>query len=140
MLSFNSTTVKAVKFTGKDTSGTQVTNKSLTDVICNGTHIWCTPPSIGTSYDILKMGTSGSGYTYAIQFRLVNNSTRSVSYKNQVGVDRSTTTSLTAGQDTLISINFGSTVPLTNKYTVSITYLGETVSAALLYNTTILRA
>ena len=135
MLSFNGTTVKTVKYTGKDINGKVVTGKNLTDIVYNGTHVWCTPPSIGTTYTITRYIISSSSYTYKLHFKIVNNSTKRVTYTCRIG-PKTVTVTIDAGDYENATIDYGRKDPGTSAIVATINYLGDSVRATVAYGRT----
>lgn len=130
----------AVQIDSENIHAIKVTQNSTTysvkDIVTSsGTHVWCTPPSVGTTYTITRYGHSSSDYTYKLSFKIVNNSTKSVTYTCKIGIKTATVT-VAAGDYENPTFDFGSTNPGTSGIIATIQYLGDSVSARVAYGTT----
>ena len=97
--------------------------------------MWCTPPGIGSTYTIVRYGSSSSSYTYKLHFKIVNNSTKRVTYTCKIGT-RTATVTIDAGDYENPTFDYGSTYPGTSGIIAHIQYLGESDRVNILYGTT----
>ena len=127
------TVVTAVKVVNGSTTTT------LKDLMVGSTHVWCVPPSLGTTYTVYKDDSGGANKSqYSIEFKVVNESAKSVTYTVKVG-GCSGSSSIAGGSSKFITIEFGLKDPGLGSKTFIVSWLGQSVPAPATCNNYTLR-
>jgi hypothetical protein len=135
----------AITIGGKSPTSATVGGKPCYDIVLvskdkKETHFWCKPPE-GDKFNIIKIGTASSGYTYELDVRFKNNSTQQVTYtieRTVNGTVKTYSTTVAGGAQGVLAFP-SSLVPLAKPTSFQLTYLGTTTSVLCDYNQTILR-
>lgn len=118
------TVVTAVKVVNGSTTTT------LKDLMVGSTHVWCVPPSLGTTYYVYKDDSLGiNKIEYSIGFKVVNNSAKSVAYAVKVN-GKSGSSTIAGGSSKSITIDFGRVDPGLGSQLFTVSWLGQSATAS----------
>ena len=134
MLNIDSNVITQCKFTGKDVNGNTCTNKNITDIIVNGTHVWTAPSNFVIASKHSAQNSSG---TYYVRLDFTNNSSQSIKFGAKIisanayeytTISPGSTGSLIAKVGSIFSQTVGTSISWT------ISYLDTTLKCSSTYN------